>query len=117
MSSQSFVGGIRATWGRTATWPLVRLSLSETGWTIGPSAVILSIFLPTFPFDWAQVRSVDSFRGGIRFRFGARVKGHHRWGPWTWLFARPRQLTFVCRKRDREAVWTAIPAGLRRKAG
>jgi len=114
MSTESFVGGVRAKWWRTATWPLVRLSLSETGGTIGPSAVILSIFIPTFTFDWAQVRSVDSFRGGIRFRFGARLKGSHRWGPWTWLFARPRQLIFRCRNRDWEAVWAAIPAGLRK---
>ena len=119
VSTRAFVGGVRAKWGRTATWPLVRLTLSKRGGTIAPSVILLRIFLPTFTFDWTQVRSVDvdSFRGGIRFRFRARLEGRHRWGPGAWLFARPRQLTFVYRNRDWDAISTAIPTELWTKAG
>jgi hypothetical protein len=109
--TRAFVGGVRAGWGLTETWPLVRLTLTKTGGTIAPSALFLRFFLPTFTFDWTQVHSVDfdSFRGGIRFRFRARLPGRHRWGPGAWLYARPRQLTFVYRNRDWNAIYAAIP--------
>ena len=119
MVPQSFVGGfVIGGWGAYATWPLVRLTLDENGGTIGPSARVLSIFIPTFTFVWPDVVRCDVARRGIQFRFRHRLASHQRWGPWARGFAalRPRQITFGCRGRYWDALWQAIPTNLWPKA-
>ena len=115
MTQQSFVGGfvIRG-WGAYATWPLVRLRLDEKGGILGPSSALLSIFIPTFTFEWPDVEDCDVVSRGVRFSFRRRLTGQRGWGPWAWGFAalRPRQITFGCRDRYRDALWHAIPANL-----
>ena len=71
MDRRSFLGSLHAS-GFGATWPLVRLTVTDRGPTIAPAWRWLNLLLPTYELPWYQVREVQLVSGPFRRRRGMR---------------------------------------------
>jgi hypothetical protein len=115
-TTRSWIGGLRNR--SNASSPLARLTIDDTGATLGPSAGWLHWFVPTYRFPWSSVAKVEATRAtllgyaSIRFTLMSEVPAQQRRA-----FARlwpssTRHPIFWCWGRDRAAIIASIPAPL-----
>jgi hypothetical protein len=114
MERRSFLASLHAS-GFGATWPLVRLTVTDRGPTIAPASRWVNLLLPTYELPWYQVREVQlvtglfGLRRGMRFVLKRRARSARPNLASLWPIPVRRPIVGLWR-RDLDSAFALVPA-------